>query len=223
MLDIQRRLPYDPASSITEQARSSIIQSLDNLRPAVESALESVYLDCLILHTPYDTLEDTLEAWAVFEECVPHTIRSLGISNVSHTELKLIHQRVNIKPSVVQNAFHPKNKYDVEVRRFCTEMGMTYQGFWALTANPELLRSDFVTNLAGAACVDKEVVIYGLCEHMKNVAILNGTKNVETMKLDLEQGNNLRAWAKDEKNSKAWSSAFSQFVAISGAAGDSSD
>ena len=74
----EENLPYDPSSSITEQFRASIIGTLENLRPSQGTPLEDVYIDCLILHTLYEKMQDEL-ACAVFTECAPRSVRQLGV------------------------------------------------------------------------------------------------------------------------------------------------
>lgn len=59
-------MPYDIQSSIEEQVHTSIKTSLRNLRHNADlegSSDESVYLDSLLLHSPFSTFEDTLKAW----------------------------------------------------------------------------------------------------------------------------------------------------------------
>ena len=157
-------------------------------------------------------MEDNLEAWAVFEECVPKTVRQLGISNVTVHELRAIYDRVEVKPTVVQNAFIPEGDYDREVRNFCAETGISYQAFWTLTANPGLLQSSPVNYLASEAGVDKEVALYELISSLSNVDVLNGTKRPDRMKSDLKQTACLGVWKRDEANIKIWKTILGQFV-----------
>lgn len=58
--------PYDPSSPVSEQVHSSISKTLQNLRHKELSnlqAAETVYLDSVLLHSPYQDFEDTLTAW----------------------------------------------------------------------------------------------------------------------------------------------------------------
>ena len=40
---------------------------------------------------------------------------------------------------MLQNRFYVDSGYDLELRQFCREQGITYQTFWTLTANPHVL------------------------------------------------------------------------------------
>lgn len=58
--------PYDMHASIEEQVHASIKTSLHNLRHKADldaSSDESVYLDSLVLHSPFLDFKDTLTAW----------------------------------------------------------------------------------------------------------------------------------------------------------------
>lgn len=70
------KTPYDHPTNISEQVHSSIRSSLRNLRPsAEESSSDLTYLDCLVVHRPLpttqQTLAQTLEAWQTAETYVP--------------------------------------------------------------------------------------------------------------------------------------------------------
>ncbi|KIW27313.1 uncharacterized protein PV07_07064 [Cladophialophora immunda] len=189
-----QEVPYDPASSLTEQVRTSIIGSLSNLAPEEHLPLTQVFIDCLILHAPFQRLEDTL----------------------SLQELQGLCQHVKIKPSVVQNAFHSGTKSDVDVRKFCVQNGIVYQAFSTLTANPELLSSDFVSSLASEAGMERAVALYYLIEKLENVNVLNGTTKAETMKRDLEQVLELKDWASSSSHAEELAVITSQFRAYIG-------
>ena len=62
----------------------------------------------MILHTPYEKMEDKLEAWAVFTEYVPINVPQSGVYNVTIHELRAMYDRVEVKPAVVSNAFIPR-------------------------------------------------------------------------------------------------------------------
>lgn len=58
--------PYDMHASIEEQVHTSIMTSLHHLRHCTDldaSSDESVYLDSLVLHSPFPDFKDTLTAW----------------------------------------------------------------------------------------------------------------------------------------------------------------
>lgn len=144
---------------------------------------------------PLQRLEDTISVWNVFDECLPHTVRSLGIANVQLQELRELCQHVKTKASVVKNAYHPGTNFDVDVRQFCVQTGITYQAVWTLTANAELLSSEFISSLASRSGVEKAVALYYLIKKLENVVVLNGTSKAETMRRDLDQMLKLQDWA----------------------------
>ena len=76
--------------------RQSVAASLRNLR--------TDYIDCLILHSPMKTHEETLQVWREMERAVSEgTVRSLGISNAyDAAALARLYDAAEIKPSVVQ-------------------------------------------------------------------------------------------------------------------------
>merc|ERR1719330_194507 len=68
-------VPYDPAAPLADQVRQSVDKSLANLGLA--------YLDCLVLHSPLSTMEETMEAWGAMQELVASgKVLQLGISNI---------------------------------------------------------------------------------------------------------------------------------------------
>ncbi|KAF2786862.1 aldo-keto reductase-like protein [Melanomma pulvis-pyrius CBS 109.77] len=186
-------MPYHPLDSLDVQIRTSVASSLRNLRPTEESE-EGSYADCLLLHSPLPTIDQTIEAWKILETYVPEKIRALGISNVTLPVLKSIYENSTIKPSVVQNRFYPKTQYDVPLREFCLEHDISYQSFWTLTGNPTLLKSEPVMTIAKSTRVDDSVALYGLVSDL-GIAVLNGTTSSEHMKQDLDGIQKIREWA----------------------------
>ncbi|KAJ8107450.1 hypothetical protein OPT61_g8857 [Boeremia exigua] len=176
-------MPYDPAAPLETQIRTSVASSLKNLRPRQDSE-EGSHLDCLLLHSPLPTLPQTLEAWKLLESYVPHQIKTLGISNVTLPVLREIYNVSTIKPSVVQNRFYPQTRYDGPLRAFCREHGITYQSFWTLTGNSNLVKSKPVVELAQAAEVSVPTALYALVMDL-GVEVLNGTTSAEHMQEDL--------------------------------------
>ncbi|ERT00034.1 aldo-keto reductase (AKR) [Sporothrix schenckii 1099-18] len=185
--------PYDPAAPIADQVRASVESSLRNFTfPLPDPQLaasgstnpkETSYLDCLVLHSPMDTREDTLAVWTVLQTYVPHRIRSLGISNAGLGELEEVLSVADdvaaaagvsadtLRPVVVQNRLHnyrhSADPYDVGLRRFCghPDRRIVYESFWTLTANPTLHNGQVdsgVQAVAAAAGVAPEVAFYSL-------------------------------------------------------------
>ncbi|PLN85486.1 Aldo/keto reductase [Aspergillus taichungensis] len=189
-------MPYDPSTSITQQVHASIASSLHNLhtndntpdQPNDDKGTpEDSYIDLLLLHSPLPTMSQTVEAWTAAESYVPHRIRNLGISNTTLPILRELSSLVRVPPAVVQNRFYVATQFDVPLREFCREQraGIIYQSFWTLTANPELLRSGPVGELASWAGVSREQALYCLVLGLGRTTVLNGTTDRGRMWGDL--------------------------------------
>ncbi|KAI9828872.1 MAG: hypothetical protein M1819_006487 [Sarea resinae] len=207
-------MPYDPRSSISDQVRTSISSSLNQLRHSQSS--DSSYIDSLVLHSPLPSMAQTLEAWQTLEEFVPDKIHNLGISNTSLSVLEALYDAVKIKPAVVQNRFHPQTGFDVPLREFCRDRGIIYQSFWTLTANPRLLRCLPVQILAESAGVEKEVALYCLVLGLENTVVLDGTTNANRMGGDLAGLERVREWASSD--AYEWENQMKQFKSVIGEA-----
>jgi diketogulonate reductase-like aldo/keto reductase len=186
-------MPYDPEAPLETQIHTTVASSLNNLRHRAESEGIS-YVDCLLLHSPLPTVEQTLQAWKLLESYVPTQIRTLGISNVTLPVLQAIYDQASIKPSVVQNRFYFQTRYDLPLRAFCTERNIMYQSFWTLTGNPSLLKSKPVFALAQAAEVDVAVALYALVME-QGIMVLNGSTSPEHMRGDMDGIRTAREWA----------------------------
>lgn len=136
------RIPYDPNASLPEQVAQSFAVSLRNL--------QTNYLDALVLHSPLQRDEDTLVVWRAMEALVDAGgVKRIGISNCYELKtLERLYRSSRIKPSILQNRFYSETDYDVELRGFCTQQSITYQSFWTLTANPQLLADETVRLLS---------------------------------------------------------------------------
>lgn len=181
-------MPYDANASIAEQVHTSIKTSLHNLRPSADlSSVDDAYIDTLVIHSPLRTLEQTLEAWTALETYVPHKIRNLGISNCTLSILRELNSsaQIKVKPAVVQNRFYEDTLFDVPLRDFCRKNQIIYQSFWTLTANPDLVRSDPVQQLAAQIGLSPAAALYTLVMGLGDITVLNGTKNTERMVEDL--------------------------------------
>jgi diketogulonate reductase-like aldo/keto reductase len=203
-------MPYDANASLESQIHTSVASSFKNLRTQHDSK-EGTYLDCLLLHSPLPTLEQTLEAWRLLETYVPHKIKALGISNVSLPVVRAIYTSSTVKPSVVQNRFYVQTRYDGPLRAFCRDHGITYQSFWTLTGNPKLLKSKPVQELAHAAEVSVPSALYALVMD-QGIEVLNGTTSAEHMREDIDGLQRVRDWA--TANPQLWSRLSNAFVAL---------
>lgn len=141
------RLPYDPAASLPVQVAQSLASSLEHLG--------TDYVDSYVLHGPSSTYHWTdadAEVWdAMRRERDAGRTRFLGISNVSlqHLEQMTAHAEA---PAFVQNRCFARFGWDREVRSFCRERKIFYQGFSLLTANVEVLHHPLIASLAARAC-----------------------------------------------------------------------
>ncbi|KAJ4988294.1 aldo-keto reductase [Stagonosporopsis vannaccii] len=203
-------MPYDPIIPLEAQLRTSIASSLKNLRTTHDSE-EGSYLDCLLLHSPLPTMEQTIEAWKLLETYVPHQIKALGISNVSLPVLRELYKASDIKPSVVQNRFYIQTRYDGPLRTFCREHGITYQSFWTLTGNPKLLNSKPVVGLAQTVGISMPTALYALVMD-QGIEVLNGTTSAEHMQEDFNGVGRVRDWALS--NPKRWIELTTSFAKL---------
>ena len=204
-------MPYDPEAPLDAQIHTSVASSLKSLR--YNESDGTSYVDCLLLHSPLPTINQTLQAWKLLESYVPDKIRSIGISNVSLPILQAIFENATIKPAVVQNRFYPQTRYDVPLRAFCREHDIMYQSFWTLTGNPSLIKSEPVAALAQAADVGLPVALYALVMD-QGVVVLNGTTSRDHMREDLEGVDKVRDWALSQPDKfKAISEAFKSLLA----------
>lgn len=209
------KMPYDPKTSITDQVAASVASSLRHLGPSESEADHSSYIDCLVLHSPFPSATQTEEAWRAMEAHVPGSVRTLGISNIySISALEELYKSASIKPSVVQNRFFRDTGYDREIRMFCAEKDITYQSFWTLTANPNLLMSEPARELAKAVDVSLPVALYGLVLGLGRVSVLDGTTNPERMLEDLAGIGKIGEW--QSAHASEWSqlqNAFDRLLA----------
>jgi diketogulonate reductase-like aldo/keto reductase len=182
-----KNMPYDASQPIPDQIRASVASSLSHF---TFPGSGEPYIDCLLLHSPLQTSQKTNLAWQALEAYVPTTIRSLGISNVTLPALQSLHERMDIKPSVVQNRFYPDTRWEVPLREFCTEKGIAFESFWTLTGNPGLMGSGVVKEVAQELARfnvsdPKPIALYALVLGLEGVSVLNGTTKEERMGNDL--------------------------------------
>ncbi len=174
------RLPYDPAASAAAQVTQSLARSLEHLG--------TEYVDSFVLHGPssHEWTDLDAEVWgAMISEQEAGRTRVLGVSNVSlrHLEALVPHDRE--QPAFVQNRCYARLGWDREVRRFCTEHNIIYQGFSLLTANVEVLRHPFVAQLAKQHRATAPQIIFAFARQI-GMLPLTGTSDPEHMRQDLE-------------------------------------
>ena len=172
------RLPYDATAPLVEQIAQSIEASLRNLRTS--------YLDCLVLHSPLATTKRTLDAWHAFEAHVDRgVVRQLGLSNCYRLELlRMVYDAARIKPTVLQNRFYADTGYDADIRTFCRDHQIRYQSFWTLTANPQLMASTVITQLAHKRSRTPAQILFRYLTQI-GITPLTGTRSEAHMREDL--------------------------------------
>jgi diketogulonate reductase-like aldo/keto reductase len=143
-------------------------------------------LDCLVLHSPLPTTQQTLEVWRACESLVDtRRVLQLGISNCyAAAELDHLWRKARIKPAVVQNRFYADTGYDREVRAFCRQHRIVYQSFWTLSANPQVLAHATVTALAADHGKTPAQILFRYLTQI-DVVPLTGTRTENHMRDDL--------------------------------------
>ena len=138
------RIPYDPNLSPERQVAQSFESSLEHLG--------TTYVDSYVLHGPassYGLTELDWGAWRAMEDLNrAGKARLIGVSNVSLQQLVLLEREATVKPSFVQNRCYASAGWDREIRSFCAEKGIVYQGFSLLTANGRVLASPALKSIA---------------------------------------------------------------------------
>lgn len=174
------RLPYDPKAHLPKQVTQSLASSLENL--------QTPYLDSFILHGPasgYGWTEPDIEVWqAMMEARKIGRTRLLGVSNVSVQHLEQMVEVHHEVPAFVQNRCYARLGWDREVRLFCRERKINYQGFSLLTANPEVLRHPTVAKFSAQLQVTPAQLIFAFARAI-GIIPLTGTSSSEHMKQDL--------------------------------------
>ena len=174
------RLPYDPAANSAVQVVQSLASSLEHLG--------TDFVDSFVLHGPasgYGWTDTDAEVWeAMRKERDAGRTRAIGVSNVS---LRHLEQMVDVHseaPAFVQNRCYARLGWDRDVRLFCSERNIIYQGFSLLTANAEVLRHPVFTGLAESANTTPAQVVFAFAR-LVGMLPLTGTSNAEHMRQDL--------------------------------------
>lgn len=173
------RLPYDPAASLSVQVAQSLASSLEHLG--------TDYVDSYVLHGPsgYDWTGADAEVWeAMRKERDAGRARFVGVSNVSLRHLQQMEAGDAEAPAFVQNRCFARLGWDRDVRLFCRERGIIYQGFSLLTANKEVLHDALIGGLAARMEVTPAQVVFAFARAV-GMLPLTGTSNPEHMKQDL--------------------------------------
>lgn len=111
-------------------------------------------------------------------------VKLIGVSNVSLDQLKELYEKSSIKPAFVQNRCYASRGWDREVRRFCTDKGIFYQGFSLLTANREIFNRHEFLKIASKHGITEAQTIFAFALQV-GMLPLTGTTNPRHMKEDL--------------------------------------
>jgi len=164
-----QRIPYDPSQTLAVQVAQSFEASQRNL--------QSEYVDSLVLHSPLFPYSHLSQVWGAMEQ-IYHSggARGLGISNCYDLELlQRLYRDSEVKPSVVQNRFYEESGYDIELRAWCDEVGILYQSFWSLTANPHILKSREFFALTQEYNKTEAQILYRYLNHVGIVPLIGST------------------------------------------------
>jgi len=174
------RLPYDPRAPLAVQVAQSMASSLEHLG--------TDHVDSYVLHgpasgqgwTPHDA-----EVWAAMaRERDAGRTRLLGVSNVGLRHLQDLLASGTELPALVQNRCFARLGWDRDVRGFCAERRIGYQGFSLLTANPEVLGHPLVARIAAREKATTPQAVFRLARAL-GMLPLTGTTSAEHMKQDL--------------------------------------
>jgi diketogulonate reductase-like aldo/keto reductase len=174
------RLPYDPAAPLAMQVAQSLASSLEHLG--------TDYVDSFVLHGPasgYGWSEADAEVWeAMRRQRDAGSTRLLGVSNVSLKHLEEMNASHAEMPAFVQNRCFARLGWDRDVRAFCKEQNIVYQGFSLLTANQEVLQHAPFVDLARKLNATPAQVVFAFARAV-GMLPLTGTSSSEHMKQDL--------------------------------------
>ncbi|MBY0541280.1 MAG: aldo/keto reductase [Campylobacterales bacterium] len=177
----QSNMPYLQSDEIEVQVEKSFETSKKNLK--------TNFIDAYILHSPVFPGSKLQKIWQKMEEFYDKKeVRALGISNCYDLDtLKFLYENAKIKPSIIQNRFYAQSGYDKEVRVFCKQNNITYESFWSLSANPDILISEVLQNLINKYQRSAAEIFYRFLNHIEIVP-LNGTTSKKHMMEDLKIG-----------------------------------
>ncbi len=174
------RLPYDPRADLSTQVAQSMARSLEHLG--------TDHVDSFVLHGPSSGAAwtaDDVETWAAMvKERDAGRTGMLGVSNVSLRHLGQLAASGAELPAFVQNRCFARTGWDRNVRAFCRERAIVYQGFSLLTANPEVYHHPLVGEIAARTRATPAQVIFRFALAV-GMLPLTGTTDPEHMKQDL--------------------------------------
>jgi diketogulonate reductase-like aldo/keto reductase len=176
-----RRLPYDPGAPIAIQVEQSFASSLTHLG--------TDRIDSYILHGPTQRVglaQADWEAWRAMEAIHDSgRARLLGVSNVNLKQLQQLHREARVRPRFVQNRCYAVQGWDRNVREFCADNGLVYQGFSLLTANRDALARPEMARIAQRHGRTVSQIVFRFALDVGMIP-LTGTTDAAHMRADLE-------------------------------------
>ncbi len=174
------RLPYDPKAAPAIQVQQSFASSLEHLQVA---AIDSYVLHGPSQHPGLGAID--YEVWRAMEELhAAGRTQSLGISNVALGQLEELCARAAVRPAFVQNRCFARNGWDREIRAFCRDSGITYQGFSLLTANERELQHPTFRQIVARLGKTAAQVVFRFAQQVGMIP-LTGTTSAGHMRDDL--------------------------------------
>ena len=172
-------MPYLSHDDLQTQLEKSFAKSKENLQVD--------FIDSYLIHSPFNPIEDLVGVYRTMEEFVScGQVGQIGISNCYDLNLLIyLYDIAKVKPKVVQNRFYADSNYDKEIRNFCKQRDITYQSFWSLTANPNILSSKEVQTLSEKYNKTSPQIFYKFLNEL-GITPLNGTTNKVHMLEDLD-------------------------------------
>lgn len=174
------RLPYEADASLDEQVAQSFASSLEHLH--------TDYIDSYVLHGPMyrgRLCDADVTVWHAMETLhAEGRAKLLGVSNVDLPQLRALTAMSVVGPAFVQNRCFAKTGWDRDIRRFCANNGMVYQGFSLLTANRAALIHPAMDQLARRLDRSPAQLVFRFAIE-RGMLPLTGTRSADHMAQDL--------------------------------------
>jgi diketogulonate reductase-like aldo/keto reductase len=107
---------------------------------------------------------------------------------VNIVQLKLLTEKAETKPMVVQSRCFANRGWDSDIRDFCKTNQIVYEGFSLLTANPFVMHNHEVRSIARELGKTSEQVVFRFAMQA-GIVPLTGTTSEQNMKEDLRAVN----------------------------------
>lgn len=108
----------------------------DDILKAIDQSLKAFstdYIDIVLIHHPWDQLDEILSVWRILEELVEKgVIKTIGVSNFKEKELSFLFEHATIKPALNQIESHPGFWQD-DLIAFSQKLGITVEAWGSLS------------------------------------------------------------------------------------------